>query len=81
MQDVQKLPRFYPSFGNLAKKKGKKKKARVGWMSDCTHLCVRWRTSRTLLSAQLNRFQIFPCMIQLISQHPALTFTCLTWVY
>lgn len=39
MQDVQKLPRFYPSFGNLAKKR-KGKKARVGWMFDCTHLCV-----------------------------------------
>lgn len=26
MQDVQKLPRFYPSFGNLAKKRKEKKR-------------------------------------------------------
>lgn len=41
MQDVQKLPRFYPSFGNLAKKeRGKKGES---WMDVRLHafVCLR----------------------------------------
>lgn len=39
MQDVQKLPRFYPSFGNLAKKKKGKKKGE-SWMDVRLHAFV-----------------------------------------
>lgn len=56
MQDVQKLPKFYPSYGNLAKKERKKEKGK-SWMDA---FVSGWRARRTLLSAQMSRFQIFP---------------------
>lgn len=68
MQDVQKFPKFYPSYGNLAKKERKRQELD---RRLTTRICIWMESKENPPERPDESFSDLSCMVQLITQHPA----------